>query len=272
MAKARRLLTENLKLIDLVVEILDARIPKSSRNPLIHELLNNKPQVVFLNKSDLADSGITQQWKAWFERSGLNSVIGNSSKGKGIRETLLEAKRVVEESGKLKFNRDVRIMIVGIPNVGKSSFINRISSGGKAKTGNKPGVTRGKQWINTNFGVSLLDTPGVLWPKFEDQQVGIKLALTGAVKDELLDFPELSLVLIEMLKKEYPTAVKKLYDFNNDETNFEILNGIGKNRGFLLKGGVIDFERAAKFLVDEFRKGSLGPISLEKPNEATDLT
>ena len=266
MAKTKRILKESLKLIDAVIEMVDARVPLSSRNPEISTLTENKPHILFFNKSDLADVNLTNQWKLWAENLGMHTIIGNCVKGKGVRESLKLAKNTVLESKKLRFNRDIRIMIVGIPNVGKSSFINSVSpGGGRAKTGNKPGVTRGKQWITTDFGVNLMDTPGVLWPKFEDVEVGIKLAITGAIKDDILDLSQLAIKLIDYLKENYRENLSKIADYNETKTSLDFLNEFSKAKGFLIKGGEIDIERGSRYLIDEYRKGKLGQITLEKP-------
>ncbi len=271
MTKTKRAIIEDIKLVDVVVELLDARIPLASRNPDIDTLVSNKPRVTVLNKSDLADPSVTARWVQYFENKGIKAIVIDSISGKGlpevlssVREALTDKIKANEEKG---ISKSIRMMIVGVPNVGKSSFINKISKKASTKTGDKPGVTRGKQWIRLGNGYELLDTPGILWPKFEDQSIGIKLACTGAIKDEIVDPEELACMLIGILRKTYETELCSRYKLCDIDglMDYEILEQIGKNRGFLRAGGVIDTERAAKILLDEYRSSTLGRISLERP-------
>ena len=276
MTKAKRMMQENIKLIDLVIELVDARVPISSRNPDIDELGKNKARLILLNKSDLAEDKWNDAWSEYFREKGFSVVKVNSKKGGGIKSI----NGVIQEACKEKIERDrkrgilnrpVRAMVVGIPNVGKSTFINALAGKACAKTGNKPGVTKGKQWIRLNKNVELLDTPGILWPKFEDQTVGLKLALIGAIKDEILNIDELSLELIKVLTAYYPGALQARYGTEEqaiDETAApaEILRGIAENRRCVAKGDEIDYSKAATLLIDEFRSGKLGRITLERPD------
>ena len=246
MTKAKRMMEEDIKLVDLVIELLDARVPMSSRNPDIDELGKNKARLVLLNKSDLADEARTNAWDRFFQEKGYFVVKLNARSGAGV-------------------NRPVRAMVVGIPNVGKSTFINTLAGKACAKTGNKPGVTKGKQWIRLNKNVELLDTPGILWPKFDDQSVGIKLALIGSIKDEILNISELSLKLIEYLKNDYKGILADRYQVNEDAGLVEILTEIAANRNCKAKGDELDLDKASKLILDEFREGKLGKITLEKP-------
>lgn len=276
MTKAKRMMQEDIKLIDLVIEIIDARVPLSSRNPDIDELGKNKARLIILNKSDLADEKKNDAWAAWFQGKGCFTAKVNARSGAGmkkIQDTIQEAcKEKIERDRKRGImNRPVRAMVVGIPNAGKSTFINTLAGKACAKTGNKPGVTKGKQWIRLNKNVELLDTPGILWPKFEDQTVGLKLALIGAIKDEILNIDELSLELIKVLTAYYPGALQARYgteELDIDETAApaEILRGIAENRRCVAKGGEIDYSKAATLLIDEFRSGKLGRITLERPD------
>ena len=276
MTKAKRAMKEDMKLIDLVIELVDARVPLSSRNPDIDDLGAGKARMVLLNKSDLADERQNARWAAWFEDKGIH-VVKVDARNKG---TLKQVQSVIQEACKEKIERDrrrgilnrpIRTMVVGIPNVGKSTFINSFAGRACAKTGNKPGVTKGKQWIRLNKNVELLDTPGILWPKFEDQTVGLKLALIGAIKDEILNIDELSLELIKVLTAYYPGALQARYGTEEqaiDETAApaEILRGIAENRRCVAKGDEIDYSKAATLLIDEFRSGKLGRITLERPD------
>ena len=276
MTKARRMMQENIKLIDLVIELVDARIPISSRNPDIDELGKGKSRIILLNKSDLADPVWNKKWVEYFSNQGMGVLEINSRTGMGIKsiQGLVQevCKEKIERDRKRGIvNRPVRAMVVGIPNVGKSTFINSFAGKACAKTGNKPGVTKGKQWIRLNKNVELLDTPGILWPKFEDQTVGLKLALIGAIKDEILNIDELSLELIKVLTAYYPGALQARYgteELDIDETAApaEILRGIAENRRCVAKGGEIDYSKAATLLIDEFRSGKLGRITLERPD------
>ena len=273
MTKAKRMMQENIKLIDLVIELVDARVPISSRNPDIDELGKNKARLILLNKSDLAEDTQNDAWVEYFKNKGFSVVKVNSKKGGGIKSI----HGVIQEACKEKIERDrkrgilnrpVRAMVVGIPNVGKSTFINALAGKACAKTGNKPGVTKGKQWIRLNKNVELLDTPGILWPKFEDQTVGLRLALIGAIKDEILNIDELSLELIKILVAEYPGVLAERYGVNEESKPPKLLEEIAENRKCISKGNELDYSKAAVLLIDEFRGGKLGNITLEKPVEA----
>lgn len=270
MTKAKRMMQENIKLIDIVIELLDARIPFSSRNPDIDVLANNKFRLVLLNKCDLADEKINQQWEAYFKEKGIMVVTINARDGQGMKvitNKIQEAcKEKIERDRKRGImNRPIRAMIVGIPNVGKSTFINSYAKKACAKVGNKPGVTKGKQWIKINKNVELLDTPGILWPKFEDEQVGLHLAFIGSINDEILQKTELAINLITFLKEQYGGILENRYQVDENEDADKILEVIGIKRGCLLKGNEIDYEKAASILLDEFRNGKLGRISIERP-------
>ncbi len=272
MTKARRMMEEDIKLIDLVIELVDARLPLSSRNPDIDKLAKNKSRLILLNKSDLADDNINNMWSAYFKNMGFYVVKLDARNGSGMKAI----NAVIQEACKEKIERDrkrgilnrpVRAMVVGIPNVGKSTFINSYAKKACAKTGNKPGVTKGKQWIKLNKGLELLDTPGILWPKFEDQQVGIRLAISGSINDDILNIAELSLELIKILVSEYPGKLHDRYDIDETMKPLDILEAIATKRGCLKKGEQIDIDKAANIVIDEFRVGKLGRISLEKPVE-----
>ncbi len=272
MTKTRRQMEQDLKLVDAVCEILDARIPCSSRNPDIAAICGNKPRLVILNRMDMADPSKTKVWCDYFRSQGLAAVQTDCKSRKGIsgfqpavRNLLQEKLRRNAEKGQ---NRPLKIMVVGIPNVGKSTFINQISGRKGAKAENRPGVTRGKQWVMVDSGLLLLDTPGILWPKFEDKDVGEKLAFTGAVKDDILDVEGLALRLMALLWREYPEAVKQRYkiDLPADADGYELLEAAGKKRGFLLAKGEIDTERMARVLLEEYRSCKLGRFTLEEPN------
>jgi ribosome biogenesis GTPase A len=270
MTKARRMMQEDIKLIDLVIEILDARVPLSSRNPDIDELGKNKSRLILLNKSDLADEEFNQQWCSWFKEKGYYVIKINSKTGLGIKEinnaVSLACKEKIERDRKKGIlNRPVRAMVVGIPNVGKSTFINAYAGKACAKTGNKPGVTKGKQWIKLNKNLELLDTPGILWPKFEDQRVGLKLALIGSIKDEIINIGELAIELIQFMNKSYPGFIGQRYNIEEDSDSLEMLNKIAISRHCRLKGDILDTDKAAAILLDDFRSGKLGRITLEFP-------
>lgn len=272
MTKAKRQMQEDIKLIDLVIELVDARIPLSSRNPDIDDLGKNKYRLILMNKSDLADKKATEQWKSFFEKKGFFVVSLDARKKnamKTITDIVMEAcKEKIERDRKRGIkNRPVRAMVVGIPNVGKSTFINSYAGKACAKTGNKPGVTKGKQWIRLNKNVELLDTPGILWPKFEDQMVGLRLALIGSIKDEILNVDELAVELIKILKSDYPGILSARYEIEEDKTEVDNLLDIAKNRNCLSKGNELDYSKAATLLIDEFRSGMLGNITLERPTE-----
>ena len=270
MNKARRMMQENIKLIDLVIELVDARIPISSRNPDIDELGKGKSRIILLNKSDLADPVWNKKWVEYFAAKGMGVLEINSRTGMGIKsiQGLVQevCKEKIERDRKRGIvNRPVRAMVVGIPNVGKSTFINSFAGKACAKTGNKPGVTKGKQWIRLNKGLELLDTPGILWPKFEDQQVGLHLAMIGSINDEILNVEELALSVIDYLTAEYPGTLEKRFGFEGMTDRVEILGEIARVRGCLKKGNELDYEKAARLLMDDFRSGKLGRITLEKP-------
>lgn len=271
MTKARRQMQEDIKLIDVMVELVDARVPAGSRNPDIDELGKNKYRLILLNKADLADPSRTAEWKEYFAEKGFFAVTLDARKKqamKQVTDVILEACREKIERDKKRGikNRPVRAMVVGIPNVGKSTFINSYAGKAVAKTGNKPGVTKGKQWIRLNKSVELLDTPGILWPKFEDQRIGVKLALIGSIKDEILNTDELALRLIRYLKMEYPGCLEKRYEVGEQQEDTELLFAIAKSRNCMVKGGEPDYSKAAELLISEFRSGLLGRITLESPD------
>lgn len=270
MTKARRMMQEDMKLIDLVIELIDARVPLSSRNPDIDELGRGKSRLILLNKADLADERQNNAWTEYFQRFGYFVTKINSRTGaglKGIQPLIQEACREKIERDRKRgiLNRPVRAMVVGIPNVGKSTFINAFAGRACAKTGNKPGVTKGKQWIRLNKNVELLDTPGILWPKFEDQTVGLKLALIGSIRDELLNVDELAMWLIRYVKENYAGCLQERYNAQEEQEDRNILEAIAENRSCRLKGNELDLTKAAALLVDDFRSGKLGKISLEFP-------
>ncbi len=272
MTKAKRMMQENIKLIDLVIELVDARIPLSSRNPDIDELGKNKARLILLNKADLAEDRWNDAWIRYFEEKGFSALKVNSKKGgglKAIQGVIADAcKEKIERDRKRGIlNRPVRAMVVGIPNVGKSTFINTLAGKACTKTGNKPGVTKGKQWIRLNKQVELLDTPGILWPKFEDQTVGLKLAYIGSIKDEILNTEELCALLICFLKENYPEVLKEKYGIEASDDPYVMLRGIAENRHCLVRGNEFDTEKAALLMLDDFRGGRLGRLTLEYPQE-----
>jgi len=272
MTKAQRMIEENLKLVDAVCEILDARIPNSSRNPDIDRLAAGKPRLIILNRIDLADPNITARWKSYFEAQGVKILETDAKSGKGInqfnqavREVLKDKIEAYAEKGQV--GRPLKIMILGIPNVGKSTFINKVAKRKAAIAGDKPGVTRGKQWINIDKGLDLLDTPGILWPKFDSQEVGEMLAITNAIKADVLDKETLAANFMLRLCRMYPEAVKTRYKFEPDLSmnGFELLEEAAKKRGFLVSKGEYDIERMANTLLGEYHDGKLGRLSLEIP-------
>ena len=272
MTKAKRMMQENIKLIDLVIELVDARIPLSSRNPDIDELGKNKARLVLLNKADLAEDKWNDAWAEYFKKKGFSVVKVNSRKGGGIKSiqgVIREAcaEKIERDRKRGILNRPVRAMVVGIPNVGKSTFINALAGKACAKTGNKPGVTKGKQWIRLNKQVELLDTPGILWPNFEDQEVGLKLAFIGSIKDEVLQTEELAAELIHFLRTAYPEVLADKYNIEMDEDDYVVLNHIAKSRNCIVRGNELDTEKAALLLLDDFRNGKLGRLTLEYPQE-----
>lgn len=282
MTKARRMMQENIGLVDLVIELADARIPLSSRNPDIDSLCGNKARILLMTKADMADPARTAKFQKYFEDKGF-MVIAMDARTRKANEKI---KAYVEKACAAKRERDkrrgivgrpLRAMVVGIPNVGKSTFINSFAGKASAKTGNKPGVTRGKQWIRLNKNLELLDTPGILWPKFEDRQVGVNLALTGAIRQELLEEQELSLELLDFLQKEYPALIKERYAPEGSEWEFpmdnvKLLEEIALSRNLLKTGGEPDWQRASKMILDDFRNGKTGRISLETPPEGGDYS
>lgn len=272
MAKAKKAMQEDIKLIDVIVELVDARVPYSSKNPDIDTLANGKSRVLVLNKYDLADSRVTDEWVKYYEDKGYFIAKANSKNGKGVKSVnnIIQeacAQKIEHDRRRGIINRPVRAMVAGIPNVGKSTFINSFAGRACTKTGNKPGVTKGKQWIRLNKNVELLDTPGILWPKFEDQQSGLHLAFTGAIKDELYNIYELSILLIDFLDKNYPDAISSYYNTGTGSTSSgaETLNLIAKCRGCIKSGAEPDLDKAGKLLIDDFRAGKLGAITLERP-------
>ena len=252
MAKAKRLIMENLKLVDIVIEILDARVPISSRNPDVDNIIGNKPRLIVLNKFDLSDPTINKEWEDYYNKKGINNIFINSITGRGIDKVINTLVFMMKEKMQSLAQRGrkykpIRCMIIGIPNVGKSTFINKIAGKSSAKTGSKPGVTKGKQWIRLNQQIELLDTPGILWPKFEDKEVGIRLAWIGSIKDEILDQEELAFRLLDFLKTSYPALLIDRYNIDNlDRETLDILNDISKNRGFIVKGGEFDYLRTSE--------------------------
>lgn len=273
MAKTRRMMTDSLKLCDIAAELLDARIPMASRNPEIDKILGNKPRVVILNKSDMADPEANKAWIEYFEKKGIAAIEVSCATGKGINKLSSYAEKVlkdkIERDKKRGINRSIKIMLCGIPNVGKSSFINRVAGRAVTKTGDRPGVTKGKQWLRLDSGVELLDMPGILWPKFESEDVALKLAFTGAIRDEIMDVEELACILIKFLREKYENNLITRYKLEDvaDLTDYEVLMQIAQKRGFLLKKGEFDTLRAANILLDEFRDTRLGNITMETPDE-----
>ncbi len=268
MTKAKRMMQENIKLIDLIIEVVDARIPRSSRNPDIDELGKNKARLILLNKADLADERENEKWAQYFQEKGYYTVKLNAKSGAGIKNVL----PAIMESCQEKLERDrkrgiknrpVRAMVVGIPNVGKSTFINAFAGKACTKTGNKPGVTKGKQWIRINKNVELLDTPGILWPKFEDQSVGAKLAMVGSIKYEILNLEELSLELLGCLHEFYKGLLEKRYELTESDDRLSMLTQIAENRKCIQKGNELDYVKAANIFLEEFRNGKIGRITLE---------
>ena len=276
MAKTRRLISENLKNIDIVIEILDARIPLSSRNPEITKLIENKPSLIILNKASLADPVQNKLWQEYYSSDNTACILVDCLTGEGLNKILPTIKLLLKDKieryeSKGMTGRRLFAMVLGIPNVGKSTLINKLSGGKKAKVENRPGVTRDKQWVSTGIGVDLLDMPGILWPKFEDKAVGENLALTGAVKDDILDIESLAMVYCNRMRSLYPDMLAARYKLGEissfaDMTDYELLCHIGKKRGFLISGGEINTERCADMLIDEFRGAKLGRITLDRVN------
>ncbi len=271
MTKTRRKIEADLGQVDAVCEIVDARIPISSRNPDIDTICANKPRIIVLNRLDLADGEVTRRWEAFFRSQGLAAVAVDCKHRKGLADFQSAVRRVLQEKIERNLNRGMnrplRVMVVGIPNVGKSTFINQISGRKGAKAENRPGVTRGKQWITVDPTLLLLDTPGILWPKFDDPTVGMMLAYTGAVKEDVIDLEELACHLMSLLWKRYPEALQKRYGIVSEMDGYGLLEAAGRKRGFLIAGGEVHTERMAKVLIDEFRSGVLGRFTLEEPEE-----
>ncbi|HBJ1647429.1 TPA: ribosome biogenesis GTPase YlqF [Clostridium botulinum] len=276
MKKTQREIKENLKLVDAVIEIRDARIPRSSANPDIDSLLQGKPRIILLNKSDLTEDKVTKDWIKHLTKDEVRVLEVNCLKGDGlkaIKPMLLSLLKEKHDRLRAKgmVNITTRVMVVGIPNVGKSTFINKMARNSIAKTGDRPGVTKSKQWIKTSIGIELLDTPGVLWPRFEDEETALNLAFTGAIKDEIMDIEELSYKLVERLQSFYTANLKERYKIDEvSEDPLETLNAIARKRGTLVSGGEINYNRIAVILLDEFRAGRIGKISLERPGETNE--
>ena len=274
MTKTRRMIAENLKYVDVVAEVIDARIPIASRNPDIDDLVGSKPRVVILNRADQADPAASKAWGAWFRAQGISVLECDARSGAGVKQfspvmrgALKEQIAKWKEKGQV--GRPVRAMVVGIPNVGKSTFINKVVKKKSAKAGDRPGVTRGKQWVTVDQGLELLDTPGILWPKFEDETIGMHLAFTGAVRDAIMDVETLAFHLIQLLAQRKPEALTARFKIVPQEgmTGWDLLEEGARKRGFLISGGEVDLERMANILLDEFRGGKLGRITLELPED-----
>lgn len=271
MKKTRELIAENLKMVDIVIEVIDARIPVSSRNPIIDELVKTKKRIIILNKSDLSDGKANAQWSDYFKKQGSMVLAMNCMAGGGVNQLYKILNRLQDEKNEGQIRKKpLRMMIVGVPNVGKSSLINRMTGKKSAKTGDRPGVTKGKQWLGLENGMQLLDTPGILWPKFEDPEAGLNLAFCGSIKDEILDVATLALELIKVLQRDYPQLLKDRYKLDEiEEDALTNMENIALKRGFILPGRRIDYERCAKTVLDEFRSGKIGNITLEQTSEAT---
>ena len=274
MTKTRRMIAENLKFVDVVAEVIDARIPIASRNPDIDQLVEGKPRVIILNRADQADPAASKVWGGWFRQQGMSVLECDARSGAGVKQFSPVMRGALQEQiakwkEKGQVGRPVRAMVVGIPNVGKSTFINKVAKKKSAKAGDRPGVTRGKQWITVDQGLELLDTPGILWPKFEDETIGLHLAFTGAVRDAIMDVETLACHLIELLAKRKPEALTDRFKIVPQEgmTGWELLEAGGRKRGFLISGGEVDLERMANILLDEFRGGKMGRITLEMPED-----
>ena len=276
MAKTRRLMKANLPLVDVVVEITDARVPASSRNPEMKNLVGGKPRVVVLNKCDMADEALTAEWIEYYRANGVKAIAMDCRSGKGLNKLVPTVKEVMKKelekrAAKGMEGKPIRIMVVGLPNVGKSSYINRVAGGKRTKVEDRPGVTRGKQWVTLEKGIDLLDMPGVLWPKFDDKTVGEHLAFTGAIKDDILDTELLAMRLADLLNREWHSLLCERYKLTDEETAdiepYDLLSLIGAKRGMKVSGGDVNTERAAAMLLDEFRGGKIGRITLEMPNE-----
>lgn len=274
MAKTRRMIQDNLKLVDVVIELVDARLPLSSRNPDVDKIIGSKPRIVVLNKADIADNSLTMKWLNYFKDKNIEAISANSQTGKGLKKELDNAIEIVLAD---KFKRDetkgiqrhaVKMMVIGIPNVGKSSFINRLSGRAAAKTGDRPGITQTKQWIRIAGKYELLDTPGILWPKFENEEDAKKIAFTGGIKDEILDVEDLAYELLGYLKQSYMDSLLKTYNLNDSDSElnkYELLESIGRKRGCVISGGEVDTFRTANIIISDFRSAKLGRITLEEP-------
>jgi ribosome biogenesis GTPase A len=273
MAKARRQVEEKMKQVDLVFELLDARLPLSSRNPLIDEVVKEKPRVILLTKSDLADPAVTRRWSEAFRQDGVKVLPIDTLSGTGIKQIPIISRELVKEKLATQAKKGIRLsriraMVLGVPNVGKSALINRLSGRSIAKTGDRPGVTRAQQWIKMGDGMELLDTPGILWPKFEDPDVGLRLAASGAIKEEILPIEEVGLYLMSTLAQWYPSALEERYKLENlSDDGLVLLEEVGRRRGCMRRGGEVDLERAAEVVLRDFRSGRLGRITLEFPEE-----
>lgn len=266
MKKTRELISENLKLVDMVIEVTDARIPVSSRNPIIDDIVGQKPRIVLLNKSDLSDAAQNRAWSGHFEAQGYYGMAMNCMNGSGVKELFRLLEKLKADKNKEQArNKPFRLMIVGVPNVGKSSLINRMTGKKSTKTGDRPGVTKGKQWLTLSNGMQLLDTPGILWPKFEDPKAGLDLAFCGSIKDEILDTATLALELIKVLQADYPQQLVERYKIDGIcEEALDTMEAIALKRGWILSGKRIDYERCGRTVLDEFRAGLIGRITLER--------
>jgi ribosome biogenesis GTPase A len=277
MAKARKLIADNLKMVDMVIELIDARIPISSRNPIFNDLIAGKPCLIIMNKTDLSDPNGNQMWLKAFEKAAIHALPADSLSGVGFDSIIPKTEEILADlisyrMGRGMTNRSIRVMVIGIPNVGKSSFINRISGRKSTTVEDRPGVTKGKQWIRISKNVELLDTPGILWPKFEDRNTAFNLAYTGAIRDNILDMEEVASGLLEVLQAQYPNSLQERYKIDAKEialaqNSYDLMHEIGKKRGFFLRKGEIDLERTASIVLDEFRAGKIGRITLEWPKQ-----
>jgi len=271
MAKARRQVTEKLSLIDIVFELVDARIPASSRNPMIDEIIKNKPRLLLLNKADMADPKLTKEWISYYKENGVHALAINSQEGNGMKQIVSEAKVILKE----KFDkmaakgirpRAIRALIVGIPNVGKSTLINRLAKKNIAQTGDRPGITKAQQWIKVGKELELLDTPGILWPKFEDQEVGLKLATTGAIKDTILNLQDIAVYALRFLEENYPENLQDRFGLEEIPDDIVLLfDEIAKRRGSMMSGGFVDYDKTAELIIREIRTEKLGRLTFEKP-------
>ena len=274
MTKTRRQMEEDVKFVDIVAELVDARIPISSRNPDIDSMVGDRPRMIIFNRSDQADPVVTSKWMEWFKSQGFAVLETDAKSGKGVNQFSGVIKSALKDKiaawrAKGQIGRPVRVMVVGVPNVGKSTFINKVAKRKSAKAGDRPGVTRGKQWVNVDSGLDLLDTPGILWPKFDDETIGMHLAFTGAVRDEVMDSETLACGLMTLLRDRYPDALTERYKVSAapEDEGWELLEKAARKRGMLISGGEVDTERMAKVLLDEFRGGKLGRFTLETPDD-----